>query len=89
MSYNHGIPFKIAIEAKKYKPTNPISVELVRSFVGANQMIKANKLIYVTTSYFTKDARDFAFCSGNTNLLELKELKDIVDWSNQYKKIIT
>lgn len=79
------IPMKIAIEAKRYDPGNPISVGLVRQFVGANSQIRANKLVYVTTSRYTRDARGYAESPLNVGLLELKELPDIVQWANEFK----
>lgn len=84
MSYTHGIPFKLAIEAKRYSPHRPVSVDLVRSFVGANELIRANKLLFVTTSRFTRDARTYATSNFLTNLLELKDLPDIQRWADEY-----
>lgn len=83
MTYSHGIPMKLAIEAKRYHPSRPISVDLVRSFVGANQRFRANKLIYVTTSRYTRDALKYATLPSLTELLELKELNDVVSWARE------
>ncbi len=83
----HGIPICLAIEAKRYAPSNPISISLVRSFVGANAPVQANKLVYVTTSRYTKNALDYSRTPGLTNLLELKELPDIIRWANDFKRI--
>lgn len=81
MSYAGGIPMKIAVEAKRYNASRPVTVELVRSFVGANAQIHANKLVYVTTSRYTRDAIKYAQIPGITSLLELREFRDIVDWT--------
>jgi hypothetical protein len=89
MSYAHGIPLKIAVEAKRYSEDRPISVELVRSFVGANQEIRANKLVYVTTSRYTRDAVKYANLPGVVELLELKEFPDIVKWAQGYTQSFT
>jgi len=86
LSYSHGIPFKVAIEVKKYSPERSISVELIRGFVGANETIKANKLVYVTTSRYTKDAVKYSTTPFLTNLIELKALPDIQRWANEYKQ---
>ena len=83
MSYKHGISFKLAVEAKRYAPDRPITVELVRSFVGANSAIRANKLIYVTTSRYTRAAQEFAKTPWVNELLELKATPDIIRWSEE------
>lgn len=83
----HDIPICVAIEAKHYASSNPISISLVRSFVGANAPVQANKLVYVTTSRYTKDALAYSRTPALTNLLELKELPDIVRWANDFKCI--
>lgn len=81
---DHGIPLKIAVEAKRYAASNPVTVDLVRSFVGANQQIRANKLVYVTTSRYTRDAVQYASVPGVTELLELKQFGDIIRWSTEH-----
>ena len=80
MTSRFGIPLTIAVQAKRYAPDRPISVELVRAFVGANEQWHANKLIYVTTSRFTKSSIDYA-TSIRTNLLTLADLHKVVEWS--------
>jgi len=81
-----NIPFKMAIETKKYSPDKPIGVGLVRNFVGSNVITNANKLLFVTTSSYTKDARKYANSNMLTNLLELKEFPDIIKWTNDFKE---
>ncbi|MBX3416053.1 MAG: restriction endonuclease [Pirellulaceae bacterium] len=84
MSHTGPIPFKVAVEAKRYAESNAITVDMVRSFVGANMKIRANKLVYVTTSRFTRDARVYASEPGVTELLELKAFSDIAQWAKDY-----
>jgi restriction system protein len=51
---------RIYIQAKKYDPDNAVSEPDIRNFcvsLGAN---KASKGVFVTTSYFTKPAEEFA-----------------------------
>ena len=79
-----GVPFKIAIEVKRYARDRPVAVELVRSFIGANASLNANKLVYVTSSRFTRDAKKFAMMPSLTNQLELYELPDVIRWANEY-----
>ena len=85
MSYAHGIPFKVAVEVKRYSEGRPVGVELVRSFVGANRKLRANKLVYVSTSRFTRDAIEYATDSGDTSLLELKAFPDVVNWAREHQ----
>ncbi len=82
----HGIPFRLAVEAKRYKEDRPIDVSLVRSFVGANEQFKANRLLYVTTSYYTRPAQDYAdkFAS---HILTLKDYDQIREWCQEYMRI--
>ena len=87
LSSNLGVPFKIAIEAKRYGPERPISVDLVRGFVGANMTLRANKLVYVTTSRYTRDAIEYAASPTLTNLLELRALPDVLRWAEQFERL--
>ena len=84
VSKKHGIPLKLAVEAKRYAPDKPVTVNLVRQFVGANKEFKANKLIYVCTSSYTKSAIQYANMPSVVDLLELKNFKDILHWANQF-----
>jgi hypothetical protein len=75
----HGIPFKFAAQLKRYKEGNPITLEMVNSFVGANEMFQADKLVYITTSRYTKPALQFAErCSRHR--LELRDYSHIQEW---------
>jgi hypothetical protein len=83
VSTRGGIPIKMAVEAKRYAPTRPVDVTLVRSFVGANAQWNANKLLYVTTSSYTRDAVKYT-SAIQTNLLELAATPEIMRWANEY-----
>lgn len=78
------IPVKLAIEAKRYARNRPITVSLVRQFVGANVHLKANKLVYITTSRYTREATRYANSPDLVGLLELKELPDIMRWAAEF-----
>ncbi len=78
------IPIKIAIEAKRYSANRPIEVSLVRQFVGANKQWMANKLVYVTTSHYTKPALTYVSTPQLVQLLELKALPDVIRWANDF-----
>ena len=51
---------RIYIQAKKYDPDNAVSEPDVRNFCGSLGANKASKGVFVTTSYFTKPAEEFA-----------------------------
>ena len=47
------------VECKQYSPKNSVNVGIVRNFVGTVVTDKVNGGIIATTSFFSKDARDF------------------------------
>ena len=51
---------RIYIQAKKYDPDNGVSEPDIRNFCGSLGANKASKGVFVTTSYFTKPAEEFA-----------------------------
>jgi hypothetical protein len=81
----HGIPFRLAVEVKRYQEGRPISVQMVRSFVGANEQFEANKLVYVTTSSYTAPAMSFAD-NYASQLLLLKDYDQIKEWCDEAQK---
>jgi restriction system protein len=48
------------VQAKRYKLDLPVSEPEIRAFSGSLGAAKANKGVFVTTSYFTKPAYQFA-----------------------------
>jgi restriction system protein len=51
---------RVYIQAKKYAPDNAVTEPEIRAFSGSLGAAKANKGVFVTTSYFTQPARNFA-----------------------------
>jgi restriction system protein len=51
---------RVYLQAKRYSPDVAVSEPEVRGFSGSLGAVKANKGVFVTTSYFTKPATDFA-----------------------------
>ncbi len=51
--------FLYLVECKKYALDNPVGVEIVRALYGTVQAERATAGVLVTTSVFTKGARDF------------------------------
>ena len=48
------------MQAKRYRPDAAVSEPEIRGFSGSLGAVKANKGVFVTTSYFTKPATEFA-----------------------------
>ncbi len=51
---------RVYLQAKRYKPDGAVSEPEIRAFSGSLGAAKANKGVFVTTSYFTKPALEFA-----------------------------
>lgn len=85
MRNQNGIPFRLAVEVKRYKDSRPITVGLVRSFVGSNRQFDANKLLYVTTSFYTRSALEFADKYAS-HLLALKDYEQMREWCDEVGK---
>ncbi len=76
---------KYIIECKKYKPENKIGVDIVRSLYGVKNDFDATKAFLVTTSSFTKPAKQFA--NRHPWELELIDSRELQKWiSLLYKK---
>ncbi len=51
---------RVYVQAKRYSVANAVSEPEIRAFSGSLGAAKANKGIFVTTSYFTQPAQTFA-----------------------------
>jgi len=51
---------RVYIQAKRYKEGNTVGPDAINSFIGALNIKRANKGLFVTASAFTKQARDHA-----------------------------
>jgi len=51
------------IECKRYEPSRKVGIGVVQRMLGVVEHHRATKGVVVTTSTFSKDARDFAACS--------------------------
>lgn len=74
--------FLAYIECKRYSPDNKIGVGIIREVAGVHHLRKPSKSIIVSTSFFTKDAKEEAKIIENQ--LDLKNFNDIKDWLNKY-----
>lgn len=77
-----GTRLKYFIECKHYAETNKITVDLVRQLHGVKNIKDGpNKVIFVTTSSFTSDARRFAEEEASSSWdISLYDFKDIISW---------
>jgi restriction endonuclease Mrr len=72
------------IECKRYKEVNKVGVEIVRGLFGVKSAENYNQAILVTTSSFSRDAKDFV--KPLRFQLELKDYNDIQEWCKTYTK---
>jgi restriction system protein len=70
--------FLYLVECKKYSPDHLVSVDLVRTLYGVVEFERATAGILVTTSSFTKDAREFARTIECR--MALKDFLDVKTW---------
>lgn len=71
-----GIPCVLYIECKKYDKKRPVGVKIVREVFGTLTSDRVNKAIIVSTSSFSREAREFA---GNQNsMIGLLDLNDLL-----------
>lgn len=71
------------VECKRYIPPNKVSVEIVRQLYGVVQSERASGGVLVTTSYFTKPAKDFA--EGLPYQLFLRDFDYLTQWLKKTK----
>lgn len=71
---------KIAIQAKKYNPSNKINSPLIQGFAGALVGKGLSKGVFITTSSFTPKAMDFVNNQSNLTivLIDGKKLADLM-----------
>jgi hypothetical protein len=79
---NAATNFLAYVECKRYAADNKIDVGIIRNVVGVQYIEKPSKSIIVTTSFFTKDAKETA--KKIENQLDLKDFDDIKAWLQKY-----
>jgi hypothetical protein len=70
------------VECKRYAPSRPVGVDVVRSLYGVVQQERATMGVVATTSSFTKDAEQFQ--SVVKFGLSLKGYNDLSKWIDEY-----
>jgi restriction system protein len=70
---------RVYLQAKRYAVGNDVDVDTVRAFSGSLDAERSEKGIFITTSRFTKPAREFATKSQkNIRLIDGAELADLM-----------
>lgn len=83
---------QLRIECKQY--SKPVGVELVRALLGVVADEKVNKGVLVTTSRFTKSAKDFARKNPRLEIISAEELIPLLNthlgtnWTLSIERII-
>jgi len=72
--------FLILVECKQYAPSNPVGVNLVRELYGVVESENATAGMLVTTSSFTKGARELQ--KKREYRLSLKDYIDLIEWTS-------
>lgn len=70
-------------ECKRYAPENKVGVEVVRGLYGVTEAHRANLGLIITTSTFTRDAREEKLRIGPR--IDLKEYSDLCAWLEPYR----
>jgi len=71
------------VEAKKYKQTRKVGVELVRTLYGTVFDQSASSGMLVTTSSFTAGAKDFQ--NRHKYRLTLKDYSNVQQWISNHR----
>ncbi len=73
--------FLFLVECKRYAPSNKVGVEIVRSLHGVVEDKRATAGVVVTTSFFTKGAKEFQ--RRNEYKLQLQDYLGLKEWLRQ------
>jgi restriction system protein len=72
------------VDTKRYRPDRKVTVGMVRTLYGTFTHYQTNSAMLVTTSSFTKDAKEFR--EEHKHQLDLKEYSHIVSWLQDHKQ---
>ena len=70
------IPFTLIVECKHWGENHKVDVSVVRSVYGVQTAMQANQSVIVTSSKFTRDAREFA--EDRKTLMALWDIDDLL-----------
>ena len=71
---------RIHIQAKRYKTDNGIGREEIQKFVGALAVAQSNKGVFITTSYYSKGAIEYANNLNGSTTLVLIDGKQLAEY---------
>lgn len=72
------------VQCKRHSPLRPVRLQVVRDLFGVQMKDRVNKSMIVTTSYFTREAVEFAH--DLAFLISLRDYTSIVSWLAPYAK---
>ncbi|MFT5667867.1 MAG: restriction system protein [Vicingaceae bacterium] len=75
---------RINIQAKRYKLDNGISREEIQKFVGALAVAQSNKGVFITTSYYSKGALQYAESLNGATTLVLIDGKQFAEYMYEF-----
>jgi hypothetical protein len=70
------IPYTLIVECKHWRENHKVDVSVVRSVYGVQVATQANQSVIVTSSKFTKDAREFV--AERKSLMALLDIDDLI-----------
>ncbi len=70
------IPFTLIVECKHWGENHKVDVSVVRSVYGVQMAMQANQSVIVTSSKFTRDAREFV--QQRENMMALWDIDDLL-----------
>lgn len=75
---------RIHIQAKRYKQDSVISREEIQKFVGALAVAQSNKGVFITTSYYSRGALEYANNLNGSTTLVLIDGKQLAEYIYNY-----
>lgn len=75
---------RIHIQAKRYKQGSNISREEIQKFVGALAVAQSNKGVFITTSKFTKGAKEYVNNLNATTTIVLINGEQLAEYIYDY-----
>lgn len=75
---------RIHIQAKRYHPDNGVGREEIQKFVGALAVAQSNKGVFITTSYFSKGAKEYVESLNGTTTIVLIDGKDLAEYIYEF-----
>lgn len=76
--------FLFYVECKRYAPDRPVGVNLVRELYGVLQADRATAGIMITSSYFSREAKEFR--QNIQHQMSLKDYLDLQSWMHKFTK---